>query len=320
MDAFEELLRLYSEHSIEALEANGDLLLTHFQVAEPDALFAIDGYSEAFVLISSCATSVERLVAKYPDPADQARESIRIMRRMLDNGEPARKVDATRRLVEGRLYKEWPLQQQELYDNKKQIIEWRDFFVSYTNRDAPATNQQFRKLIKSCFGVAPKGEEAQTNHIAKVITRHLRRYQGLSGFFDEDNLKVGENIENEVDEYCARAFALVQLIEPLSFDKEPPRNWCFHEYKHFSENPVIVDLLGNKNRHFFILTAPQLDMLQPASPFPPYTEWYSRISTVKQEHISLDGERNTTLRTKIKKIATEILALRAEIVDAWLKQ
>jgi hypothetical protein len=30
------------------------------------------------------------------------------------------------------------------------------------------------------------------------------------------------------------------------------------------------------------------------------------------------GERNTTLRTKIKAIATEILVLRAEIVEAWL--
>jgi len=320
MDAFEELMILYTEHTTESLEANGDLLLAHFQVHGPDALLAIDGYSEAFAVISSCASSVDLLTARYPDPADQVRESLRVMRHMLDNGEPARKVETTRRLVEGRLYKTWPQQQQELYDKKKQIIEWRDFFVSYTNRDAPAINQQFRMLIKSCFGAVPKGEDIQTNYIAKVITRHLRRYQGLSGFFDEDNLKVGENIKNEVDKYCGRAFALVQLIEPLSFDKEPPRNWCFHEYKHFSENHAIHDLLGDKNRHFFILTAPQFNTLQPASPFPPYKDWHKRISAVKQEHISLDGECNTMLRAKVKKIATEILALRAEIVDAWLKQ
>jgi hypothetical protein len=53
----------------------------------------------------------------------------------------------------------------------------------------PATNQQFRGLIKSCLGTTPKGAETEANYLARVITRHLRRYQGLSGFFDEDNLK-----------------------------------------------------------------------------------------------------------------------------------
>lgn len=320
MGALAELLNLYSDHSTEAIEVDGALLLTHFQVTGPDALLAIDGYTEAFGLVSACAASVDSLATRYPNPAEQLRESLRLLRRMLDDGGPTKKVDATRRLIEGRLHKSWPPEQQALYDKKRQILEWRDFFVSYTNRDAPATNQQFRQLIKSCLGVTPKGEENQSNYLAKVITRHLRRYQGLSGFFDEDNLKVGENILNQVDQYCTRAFALVQLIEPLTFDHEPPPNWCFHEYRQFSENPAIVALLGDKERHFFILTDPQLDALQPANPFPLYAGWHNRISALRQAHISLDGERNTTLRAKIKKIATQILALRAEIVDAWLKQ
>jgi hypothetical protein len=164
-----------------------------------------------------------------------------------------------------------------------------------------------------------QGRRSPKNYLAKVITLHLRQYQGLSGFFDEDNLKVGEIIKDEVDGYCTKAFALVQLIEPLTFDKEPPRNWCFHEFRQFSENPVLVALLGDKNRHYFLLTDPQLSSLQPANVFPPYAGWYKRIDDLKQVHISLDGERNITLRAKIKAIATQILTLRAEIIDAWLK-
>ena len=318
MDTLEELLKLYCDHSTAAIEAaDGELLLNCFNVGKPEDLLAIEGYPEAFALVSACASGIDSLAARYPNADDQVRESLRLLRRMIDDGEPAKRVDATRGLVEGRLSKSWPPGQKTLYDRKKQILEWRDFFVSYTNRDAPATNHQFHGLIKSCLGTTPKGGQTGSNYLARVITRHLRRYQGLSGFFDEDNLKVGEDILDEVDGYCTKAFALVQLIEPLTFDKEPPRNWCFHEYQQFSENPALVSLLGDKSRHYFILTD-QLSALQPANLFPRYAGWCKRIGELKQAHISVDGERNTTLRSKIKNIATQILALRTEIIDAWL--
>jgi hypothetical protein len=121
-----------------------------------------------------------------------------------------------------------------------------------------------------------------------------------------------------VDGYCTKAFALVQLIEPLTFDREPPRNWCFHEYKRFSDNPAIVGLLGDKDRHFFILTDPLLGAIQPASLFPPFAGWVKRIDDLKHACLALNDERNTTLRAKIKGIATQILALRSEIIDRWL--
>jgi hypothetical protein len=319
MDPRTELLKLYCDNSTQAIEAaDGKLLLDAFGVTQPDALVAIPGYLEAFALVSECASIVDNLAAKQPTPGEQIRESLRTLRRMVDDGAPAKKVDTARALVECRLRKAWPPAQQALYDEKKQILEWRDFFVSYTNRDAPAINQQFRDLIKSCLGSAPRGTQLQANYLARVITRHLRRYQQLSGFFDEDNLKVGENIQDEVDRYCTKAFAFVQLIEPLTFDKEPPQNWCFHEYKRFSENPAVVGVLGDKDRHYFILTDPQLSAIQPASLFPPYTGWVKRIGDLKQAHIALNDERNTTLRAKIKDIATQILALRSEIIDRWL--
>lgn len=171
-------------------------------------------------------------------------------------------------------------------------------------------------MIKSCLGQAPTGSES-SNYLARVITRHLRRYQGLSGFFDEDNLVVGENIQEAVNRYCRRAFALVQLIETLALEREPPRNWCFHEYSQFSVNPDIVGLLGDKDRHFFILAGSTLDTVRPAALSLNYKPWVDRIAALK--YISLQDERNTTLRTKINRIATEILKLRAEIVEAWIE-
>ena len=153
----------------------------------------------------------------------------------------------------------------------------------------------------------------------RIVTRHLRRYQALSGFFDEENLKVGEEIAGEVYQYCIKAFALVQLIESLTFEREPPRNWCFYEYTKFSDNPEVVRLLGNKHRHFFILTA-TLNDLTPANLSPLFAGWHSRIHALLKTHILLNGERNNTLRAKLHAIATEIVALRAEVVNAWLNE
>jgi len=190
--------------------------------------------------------------------------------------------------------------------------------MSYTKRDAPAINEQFGDLIKSCFRKLPEGSELGNNHLARVITRHLRRYQHLSSFFDEDNLPVGEDIEDSVDSYCTWAFALVQLIEPLSFDREPPRNWCLREYRKFSENPNLLRLLGDKDRHFFILIDPRLSAIQPAALSSRFSDWIARINRLKQTHIILADERNTTLSEKIQGIAKQILALRTEIIDRWL--
>jgi hypothetical protein len=111
----------------------------------------------------------------------------------------------------------------------------------------------------------------------------------------------------------------VQLIESLTFDKEPPRNWCFYEYTKFSQNPAIVGSLGNRHRHFFILTA-NLSDVTPASLSPVFEAWHSRIQALLKSHILLDGERNSTLRAKLHAIAMQIVALRARIVNAWIEQ
>ena len=64
MDPFLELLKLYSQNSTQAIEVGGALLLSHFQVPNHEALLAIDGYKEAFSLVSTCARLVDGL---YPN-------------------------------------------------------------------------------------------------------------------------------------------------------------------------------------------------------------------------------------------------------------
>jgi hypothetical protein len=288
----------------------------HFNVPDRTGLLAIDGYEEAFDRVSGRAAVVRSLAARHTDAPTQARESVRLLRDILDNGESEEARQVTRDLVECLLQPRWPGDVQAWYARKVRIVDWRDFFVSYTDRDAPALNQQFKPLITSCLGVFPRGDDLQTNQVARVITRHLRRYQGLNGFFAETELKPGERIQAGVDGFCDQAFALVQLIEPLSFDQEPPRNWCHYEYRRFTDNLSVATLKFGKDRHFFILTEKDFETLSPANPALAHREWHQRIRALKQMHIGLPTERNGTLRAKIKDIATKILTLRREIIDA----
>lgn len=318
MDVTAELIHLYRQHPADAIESNGALLLAHFQVADRDALLSLPGYPQAYGLVSACAAQLRGLAQRHPDAADQARETVRLLRDLKDSGESTALQQVMRQLAEGRHRASWPAAAQALYDQKVQILDWRDFFVSYTDRDAPALNRQFKRLIVSGMGKFPRGTELQHNHVARVLTRHLRRYQQLDGFFAETDMLPGERIQNGVDGYCRRAFALVQLIEPLSFEREPPRNWCFYEYQEFTDNPDIGGLVRNKDRHFFILAEASLTQMAPANLAPAQQHWLQRIEALKQTHIDLTTERNESLRTKMQAVAKRILALRREVIDAWL--
>jgi hypothetical protein len=95
MDPLTELLKLYCDHSTQAIEAaDGKLLLDAFGVTQPESLVAITGYLEAFALVSECSSIVDRLASKHPAPDEQVRESLRTLRRMVDDGELAKKVNA----------------------------------------------------------------------------------------------------------------------------------------------------------------------------------------------------------------------------------
>jgi hypothetical protein len=212
----------------------------------------------------------------------------------------------------------WSQAQRDRFDRKLELLEWRDFFISYTDRDAPSTNERFRRLLRTTLSSTPAKAKGK-NFVARALAKHLGGYQQLSAFFAEDKLKIGEVVEREVDKYCHRAFAFVQLIEPMSFQREPPKNWCFHEYQIFTGTPVIQRLFGQKNRHFFILVDEPVDKVVPANLAADYDGWRDQLNAHK--NVSLNPKTNNyDLRPVTREIADQIKNLRAEIINAWAEE
>ncbi|MEO1258670.1 MAG: hypothetical protein AAFZ15_07725 [Bacteroidota bacterium] len=320
MSIIKKLTELYIEHATTTIEdGDGSLLLNKFGVPDHNSLIALDNYPESYRLVSDGAHLTDNLQSSATNDDELVLDCLRVQRKLIDNKEKPAIREVVGKLIKGRFYdKVWSDEQRGVYDQKSELLEWRDFFISYTNRDAPSTNQEFRSLVRSAFGKYPKLTDEQ-NWVPKVIHYLLRKRQGLLGFFDDQDLKIGEDIQKEVDNYCCKAFAFVQLVEPRVFDKIQG-NWCYYEYQTFSDSPLISTLFGDeKNRHFFVLINNDVDDIIPAGNKSIYenTKWYKQMKSVKR--MSIEGvKRHQDLRTESRQIANKIIELRNEIVEKWL--
>src|SRR5262245_737082 len=318
MEPLDRLIRLFSVHEISDILANdGQLLVDTFNVTDYTKLPEIPGYENAYVLVRKMVTQLDQVVKDFQEPSQQVNECLRILLKMMDDMIPTGNIDVMQRLIEGRLYGlKWDDKGKQAYDRKREILKWKDFFISYSNRDAPATNQEFRMVIRSSLGKNPKDGE-ESNYLAKVLAKHLRTHN-LEGFFDEWNLKVGEDIKEEITEYCKKCFGFVQLIEPVLFRKDPEKeNWCHFEYNHFTENPAL-QVIGNLDRHYFVTTQEQLDRMLPVRFPSEYENWRDNIA--RRKRLCLVNKRETALRLEMREIAAKIRKLREETIEAWLSQ
>lgn len=319
MEPLERLIEIFSTYEISAILANdGQLLVDTFGVSDYKKLSEIPGYVDAFALVTTMATQLEQVVKDFMEPSQQVNECIRILLKMIDEMKPIHNFEVMQHLIEGRLYGlRWIDKEKQAYDRKREILEWKDFFLSYSNRDAFATNQEFRNVIRSSLGKSPNAG-VESNHLAKVIAKHLRTHN-LEGFFDEWNLKVGEDIHEEVTKYCHKCFGFVQLIEPVLFRKEPKKmNWCHIEYNLFTENPTLQVIAKGLDRHYFVTTQDELDGMLPVRFPPEYEHW--RDTILRRKQCCLLNKRETALRLEMRQIAAKIRKLREETIAAWLSQ
>jgi hypothetical protein len=218
------------------------------------------------------------------------------------------------------MWQRWTIEQQRSFDLRAEVItRWVDYFVSYTNRDAGQTNNQFRRLIKSAFGAfPPEPDRLNYNYVARVIAKYLDS-NNLRGFTDAHNIKSGDEIEAKVFNYCKKAFTFTQVLERESF-KAPPapkRNWCYDEYQEFvsPRTELTAFQVANQTKVFTVIGAKTIDTLKPAV-LGVFANWYDAIAGLK--HISLEGMTNTELSSKIDEVAVLILERKRAIIDSLL--
>jgi len=279
------LIQLFAQHPVDHVEANdGQLLKDTFGPARYDALQADPAYQHTYTLVKEYKKELEHIARTTAAPRKQIHALLYYLKQ-IKHDQSKESLDVLSRLIRQSLYGAWAADEQAYYDQRHNIIiEWVDFFISYTNRDAGSTNHDFQDLYESVyFASPPPAVRNTTNLVAPIIVKYLNE-DGLEGFADWNDIKSGDEIGESVRTYCRKAYAFVQLVERVCFTKPNGsiRNWCFEEYNTFKQAHLTGDLgPGNYNTRFhFLIVGDNLNQILPAQPPPSYNPWHQHMGQV----------------------------------------
>ncbi|MCX7921509.1 MAG: hypothetical protein N3B21_05765 [Clostridia bacterium] len=284
--------------------------------------------------ITTLVSDIKQISDKYTASRDQVYHCLKLIREAKSEKNLA-KCNTLNRIIRKSLYNNWDPEDKETYDKVFILLtRWKDFFFSYTTRKSYKLNKEFKGLI--CRDFSPEEVNSsidKTNFLAKLIVSCLQE-NGLTAFYDKNDIKCGDDIGNEILEHCCSSFAFVQLVEPISFIQpdEGKENWCHREFNEFKASKVIDDFCQTiKAPRFFFCLYDKLDKVKPVGGELPasYKEWYDKASSL--HYITLIGymgdrisaTKSYNLRMEIRGLAEKISASKNSIIDNvmdYLKQ
>lgn len=287
-----------------------------------DEVKALPGYKEAFALVRRAKRTIEMIEDGYPEPADQALQCLAELKRCREQSRHLTpEFEVTRDLIKKTLYPRWPGLAVD-YDQRREVIErWNDVFISYTNRDALATNQTYQGLILREWGAIVDPARDKHNYIARTIAKYLEQSNTRS-FVDYKVLKCGDILKDEIFDHASSSIALVQLLEPAVFNEPAPpdRNWCLEEFEAFERSkPPRADAAESHNRCFFVLArGGTFAAVAPPHHPPTYDSWIQRAAGGLQLALNDYPSEFDELRLAVWDIGRQILEARTRLFDAML--
>jgi hypothetical protein len=324
IDVLGTLVKLFAQYPVAEIENGEDSLVSAFRAGYFDEVKKLPDYKEKYNLVRNAKRRVEKIESQNPDSVgDQALGCLNVLRDLRQESVYRReRYNVLRELVGRSLYQKWPAADQQTFARRVAVFDtWTDFFISYTNRDANATNNRYRALISHHLGWPPRETRESINYVARVIAKILEQ-KNIYGFVDFKRLQCGDEIPAKVLEHCQATIAFVQLVEEAALAEPPPPavNWCFREYTAFTDGVLpVVAPAGLGNRCFFAL-AGATEFAAPPGLGQSYQEWYGRMAPTL--HIVLDkcnAKPFDELNSKVREIASQIIEVRKQLFESMLK-
>jgi hypothetical protein len=234
-------------------------------------------------------------------------------------------IEILDKLFRDRIYNSLSSEDKKYYNKGYDIIaNWKDYFLSYTRRDLPTTNNDFEKLVKHCLQSHELGNIDKDHRLVKVIMKCLKN-NNLDGFFDLNDIKNGEDIAEEIYKYCNSSFSFVQVIERPSFVRPvEEKNWCHKEYTAFKSNhknslsAIGACLIGQSFQ--FIIPFEWDDTLPAVKP-KEYKEWISHCIKLKRlENLYQYNTSSNDFHKEMNKIAQAIVDARDKFMEYFWRE
>ncbi|HLP45502.1 MAG TPA: hypothetical protein VK469_06135 [Candidatus Kapabacteria bacterium] len=214
------------------------------------------------------------------------------------------------------VFKTWTKDLQVYFDRGYEMIaEWKDYFISYTNRNLHETNTDFKDVIPAVLGGKLYNQiKDEANCLPHVIVHFLSGHN-LKGFFDKDNITCGDVIKEEIYKHCTAVYTFVQLVELETFKYDDGKtNWCFHEFEKFDQW-VTETKFNMYKRYYFILTN-ETDVVFPKALHPKYEPWKKKIT--ERHYIgNLSALGYKEIRMKMGELAEQIRVTRDQMLEDY---
>jgi hypothetical protein len=313
---------VFARYSCEEIEEMPQILVDAFGLTDFAALRALDGYDEEYNYASTAKNRIEYIEGRFRGQADQqALQCLNMLKNLrAESAFKTKKYEVARGLILKTLYLNLTGTDRDIFSARLAILDsWTEFFISYTNRNAQATNEYHKQLISQELGWPSRTDREKFNYVARVLVKYLEQ-NNIHGFFDFKTLKCGDDIESEVVEHCQKTIAFIQLVEAKSLEEPaPPKvNWCLTEYEAFAKAKLPVkpsSVIGN--RLFFVVAGDEA-LPQPAALGVPYISWRADMARLLGAIVAGYAKPFGGLKSKVREIATQIVAARTLIIESML--
>jgi hypothetical protein len=244
-------------------------------------------YAAAYAIVSGAKEQIEGIEKDHPDHARQVAACLRHMDEARQESRFAlltAYADLVQRwFIDAR---RWDAPAQQMYSDRVEfVVEWQDYFLSYTNRGTPEINNEFRPMIEFVLKGKERGSMDDENCVVKIFVKYLVE-NGMRGFFDLEKIQPGDVIQDELRKYCTKTFSMVQFLEhaAAAFTTADKRNWCLTEYELFGEaRAALGKFVGKRPANYFVVTPDvnETEDLFPVVKREEYKAWFNEATEIK---------------------------------------
>ena len=196
------LIAFFTEYSVKAADSKAQkTLFGLFEVNSREELLQTDQYIQSYEPIERIRKELDNSIENLSG-LDLVQSCLALLNAKKESNEK-KELEILIKLIgddsKKCLYKYWNKEQQDLYNKAfPMIVDWNDFFFSYTNRNLPETNHDFHELITHTFKRDEYERDVdEINYVAKLIVRRLTQ-NNLQAFFDQDKIRCGDDIQHEI--------------------------------------------------------------------------------------------------------------------------
>ena len=318
----EKLIELFARHSTDEIKENsGELLKEAIGINNYPDIQKIRGYNDFYEKLKKLRKELEFAVDN-----DEGIQQVKgCLDLLLQKKDPEREeadekdFELSAKLIRKGIYHlEWNKEQQKYFDlGCEMFTVWKDYFLSYTNRNRHETNSDFMHIIPPVLGESFYREKKDESNLVPHLLVHYLHQHGIRGFFDKHNMTCGDVIKDEIFKYCTSAYAFVQLVEIEIFNhREGEKNWCHNEFNTFDQ--WIKDTkLDRYKRYQFLLTHKKEEVF-PVDLHKDYKDWKNKIEErlYIDNLIELDRKK---IREKMRELAMAIRDTREQILTDYCK-